>query len=201
MSDLTLHHYEFMQTPGSDRTLLMLHGTGGNEHSLRDLGRSIDASANLLSPRGNVLEHGMPRFFRRIAEGVFDEDDIRRRASDLSAWLQAARREHALTSIVAVGYSNGANIAAATLLMNLPGIDHAILIRAMAPFVNPPTAVSSSRVLLLSGTSDLICPAPTANKLATDLRATGASVQHQWLSAGHNLIREDLTKSQHWLST
>src|SRR4051794_7545172 len=120
-----VHRY----VPGrSTRTLLLLHGTGGNENDLLSLGRSLDPTAALLSPRGKVLENGMPRFFRRLAEGVFDEDDLRLRADELAGFVAEARQAYGLAAPVAVGFSNGANVAAAVLLAesgvkrNIPGV-------------------------------------------------------------------------------
>src|SRR5213593_2385004 len=121
----------------SDRTLLLLHGTGGNERDLVPLGRELDPNASLLSPRGKVLENGMPRFFRRLAEGVFDLEDLKTRTNELADFVTAAARHYKLASdhIVGVGYSNGANIAASMLLLR-PEIMHAaILFRAMVPLI------------------------------------------------------------------
>src|SRR5436309_7494947 len=123
--------HRFVPTPSAQQapTLLLLHGTGGNEHDLLDLGRMLDPAAALLSPRGQVLENGMPRFFRRLAEGVFDLDDLRRRTSELADFVDAARRTYDLgpTPPIAVGFSNGANIAASTLLLRPGTLDGARL--------------------------------------------------------------------------
>src|SRR5258707_15352404 len=115
MTELSfIHRFERGARPAS-RPLLILHGTGGNEDDLLPLGKAIAPGAPLLSVRGKVLEHGMPRFFRRLAEGVFDEDDVRRRAGELADFVDAARRHYGIAAPVALGYSNGANIAAAVL--------------------------------------------------------------------------------------
>src|SRR4030095_11369308 len=129
MTDFT---YRFIPGTG-DRTLLLLHGTGGNENDLLPLGRSIDPDAALLSPRGKILENGAPRFFRRLAEGVFDEEDVVRRAHELSDFIKAAIAEYRIESsqFVAVGYSNGANIAAAMILLGVGAFSRSILFRAM----------------------------------------------------------------------
>ncbi|MDP9254855.1 MAG: alpha/beta hydrolase, partial [Verrucomicrobiota bacterium] len=119
----------------SERTLLLLHGTGGNEHDLIPLGRELDPAAALLSPRGKVLENGMPRFFRRLAEGVFDLEDLKKRTHELADFVVAEtqHRKFAADQIVAVGYSNGANIAASMLLLRPEILRAAILFRAMVP--------------------------------------------------------------------
>src|SRR6266540_1154198 len=126
--------HEFV--PGTSHwTLLLLHGTGGNERDLIPLGRELDPNASLLSPRGKILENGMPRFFRRLAEGVFDLEDLKTRTNELADFVDAAMRHYELAAdhIVGVGYSNGANIAASILLLR-PKIMHAaILFRAMLP--------------------------------------------------------------------
>ncbi len=131
MTDFT---YRFI--PGTvDRTLLLLHGTGGNENDLLPLGRSIDPDASLLSPRGKVSENGAPRFFRRLAEGVFDEKDVVARAHELANFVSAAAKKHGfdLNTLVAIGYSNGANIASAMMLLGLLKFRGAILFRPMVP--------------------------------------------------------------------
>ena len=114
-----VHRYEPAAQPERP-PLLLLHGTGGDEHDLIPLGRMLAPGAALLSPRGKVLEGGMPRFFRRLAEGVFDEEDVRKRAHDLADFVETARAAYGLPAPVAVGFSNGANIAAALLLLR-PG--------------------------------------------------------------------------------
>src|SRR5438045_782402 len=114
-----IHRFVPASAGSTARTLLLLHGTGGNENDMIPLGRDLDPTAALLSPRGNVLENGMPRFFRRLAEGVFDEEDVIRRAQELADFVgvAAARYEFDSKRVTAVGYSNGANIAAAILLL------------------------------------------------------------------------------------
>src|SRR5437868_13185292 len=123
--------YRFIPGPG-DRTLLLLHGTGGNENDMIPLGRSIDRDASLLSPRGKVLENGAPRFFRRLAEGVFDEADVIARARELGAFVEAAAGRYGIDEkeLTAIGYSNGANIAAAMILLGAASFPQAILLRA-----------------------------------------------------------------------
>jgi phospholipase/carboxylesterase len=181
--------------------LLLLHGTGGDENDLLPLGTALSPGAALLSPRGQVLEHGMPRFFRRLAEGVFDEDDVRRRAAELGAFVTEARQRHGLAAPIAVGFSNGANIAAA-LLLTQPGVlAGAVLLRAMVPLSEPPAIdLKGKPVLILSGAADPIVPAANAAKLAAQLSQAGAEVTHRTLPAGHQLSQADVNLARDWLA-
>jgi phospholipase/carboxylesterase len=193
-----VHRFE----PGADaaRPLLLLHGTGGDEHDLLPLGRMVAPDAALLAPRGPVTENGMPRFFRRLAEGVFDEADLRRRTGDLAAFVAEARDRYGLGAPLALGFSNGANIAA-SLLMLRPGVlAGAVLIRPMVPFAEPPAADLGGRpVLILSGAMDPIVPAENARRLAAQLTAAGAAVEHRILPTGHGLSQADVSLAAAWL--
>lgn len=181
------------------RALLLLHGTGGDENDLLPLGQMIAPGAALLSPRGKVLENGMPRFFRRLAEGVFDHEDVVRRAHELADFVAATTRAHGLARPVAVGFSNGANIAAAMLLLRPEVLDGAVLIRAMVPLPDPPAAdLSGRRVLVLSGAMDPIVPEEQAAELAAQLSTAGAAVEHEVLPAGHGLTQVDVTLARRW---
>ena len=193
--------HEFV--PGnSNRTLLLLHGTGGNERDLIPLGRELDSNASLLSPRGKILENGMPRFFRRLAEGVFDLEDLKTRTHELADFVTASVRHYKLAAnhIVGVGYSNGANIAASMLLLR-PEIMHAaILFRAMVPLI-PETLpdLSSVRVWISAGDQDPIIPASEAKRLAELLRSAGADVTIRFAKAAHGLTSDDVTTARDWL--
>lgn len=180
--------------------LLLLHGTGGDENDLIPLGDMISPGSALLSPRGKVLEGGMPRFFRRLREGVFDEDDLRARAAELAGFIAQARAAYGLAAPIAVGFSNGANIAGA-LLLTQPGVlAGAVLMRAMVPLANPPAAdLAGKRVLLLSGAMDPIVPEENAARLAGQLRAARADLDHRVLPAGHGLSQADLTLARQWI--
>ncbi len=195
-----IHLYE----PGGDPArapLLLLHGTGGHERDLIGLGRAVAPGAALLSPRGKVLEGPMPRFFRRLAEGVFDEDDLRRRTHELADFIEASRARYGLQQPVAVGFSNGANIAASLLLLRPEVLAGAALLRAMSPFAQPPQAdLSGKRVLILSGAMDPIVPADDVGRLAKTLSGNGASVDHRTLPAGHGLSQPDIGLLQSWLA-
>lgn len=195
-----IHVYE----PGSDAgqpPLLLLHGTGGDERDLLGLGQAVAPGASLLSPRGKVLEGAMPRFFRRLAEGVFDEDDLRRRTHELADFVIWARERHGLPAPVAVGFSNGANIAASLLLLRPEVLAGAALLRAMSPFAKPLQAeLAGKRVLILSGAMDPIVRADDAERLAQTLSGNGASVDHRVLPAGHGLSQPDIGLLKGWLA-
>ncbi|MGV7034278.1 alpha/beta hydrolase [Methylobacterium symbioticum] len=195
-----IHRFE----PGTDRArapLLLLHGTGGDETDLLPLGRAVAPGASLLAPRGQVLEHGQPRFFRRLAEGVFDEADLRARVDDLARFVAEARAAYGLPAPVALGFSNGANIAAATLLLRPEALAGAALVRAMVPLAEPPeTDLGAKPVLILSGALDPIVPAANAQALAGQLARAGARVEHRTLPAGHGLGQADVTLLRSWLA-
>lgn len=201
MSDLGFIH-RFV--PGqSSRTLLLLHGTGGNEDDLLALGQAIDPAAALLSPRGKVLENGAPRFFRRLAEGVFDEADVVHRAKELSAFVEDAIRVYDIdaSNLVAVGYSNGANIAAAMLMLGLSQFSSAILFRAMVPLSNvqPRPDLRSVKVQLLAGKLDRIATPAIVGALAGLLRGAGAAVTVEIQTSGHELTSQDVAAAREWM--
>ena len=193
--------HEFV--PGnSKRTLLLLHGTGGNERDLIPLGRELDPEASLLSPRGKILENGMPRFFRRLAEGVFDLEDLKTRTNELADFVASAARHYKLSAddIVGVGYSNGANIAASMLLLRPEIMRAAILFRAMVPLVPDKLPdLSSVRVRIGAGDQDPIIPASETKRLAELLRHAGADVTIRFAKAGHGLTDPDVEAGKHWL--
>jgi predicted esterase len=194
--------HEFV--PGiSNRTLLLLHGTGGNERDLIPLGRELDPNASLLSPRGKVLENGMPRFFRRLAEGVFDLEDLKNRTNELADFVAAAAQHYgfAADKVVAAGYSNGANIAASMLLLRPEILSAAILFRAMVPLVpDKQPKLSSVRVWIGAGTDDPIIPTSETKRLAEFLRKAGADVTIRHFPTGHQLTRQDLEAARDWLT-
>ena len=189
--------------PGrSTRTLLLLHGTGGNETDLIPLGHQFDPDANLLSPRGKVLEDGMPRFFRRLAEGVFDEEDLIRRTHELADFVEQASAEYRLNrqNVLAVGYSNGANIAGSLLLLRPQTLAGAILLRPMVPIVPEPLPdLSGVPVLVVSGRYDPIVPADEAVELVQLLRKAGAEVDESLEHAGHGLTKATAEIARRWL--
>lgn len=200
MHDLGFIH-RFIPAERSGRPpLLLLHGTGGDENDLVPLGRQLSPGAALLSPRGKVMENGMPRFFRRLAEGVFDLADLKGRTLELAEFIAAARKAYDLAAPIAVGFSNGANIAASLLLTRADALSGALLMRAMLPF-EPQTLpdLAGKPVLLLSGSADPIIPAASRGRLVAVLQGAGADLTYKALPAGHNLTQDDLTLAAHWL--
>jgi phospholipase/carboxylesterase len=192
--------------PGEDvssPTLLLLHGTGGNEEDLIPLGQELAPGAAFLSPRGKVLEYGAPRFFRRLAEGVFDHEDLLFRTHELAEFVEAASEEYGFdpSKVVAVGYSNGANVAASTILLHPDLLQAAILFRAMVPFepdVLPD--LSGMPVFLAAGRIDRMIPPDNTQRLADILVEAGADADLRWRDTGHPLTYEEVGEAKAWLS-
>jgi predicted esterase len=184
-------------------TLLLLHGTGGNEDDLLPLGRELDPSASLLSPRGKILEGGrIPRFFRRVAEGVFDVDDLKFRTHELANFVEMASTVYSFNAskVIAVGYSNGANIAASMLLLRPQTLSGAILFRAMVPFVPDKIPdLSYKRIFMSSGLKDPIATKQEAESLASLLKQADADVVMEWQNSGHELTQHDIQTAKQWL--
>ncbi len=196
-------NFPHVYLPGkSDRTLLLLHGTGGSENDLIPLGRTLDPDAALLSPRGKVLENGMPRFFRRLAEGVFDEEDLINRTHELADFLGEMTDRHSLVPgrMIAVGYSNGANIASSMLLL-LPGtLGGAALLRGMLPLVPEVLPdLQNAPVLIAAGHQDPIVPSENVRRLATLLKNAGADVTLRFENAAHGLTSLTVETTKQWL--
>ena len=184
-------------------TLLLLHGTGGNEHDLLPLGRTLAPDAGRISPRGQVLEHGNARFFRRLAEGVFDLEDLQKRTHDLADFVAAAADAYGFDPrrVVAAGFSNGANVAASLLLLRPETLAGAILFRAMVPIVpDRLPALPATPVLLSNGTRDPMVTREETGRLSALLQRAGADVTRSWQSSGHDLTSGDLTDAAAWLS-
>ena len=202
MSPLSFQHrYEPPEQAERGDTVLLLHGTGGNENDLLPLGRAISPRASLLSPRGQVLEHGMPRFFRRLAEGVFDHEDLVARSNALADFVAGAARRYAFDAsrVVAAGFSNGANIAAAVMLLRPETLAGAILLRPMVPFVPEQLpSLAGRHVLVAAGRSDPVVPARQSEILAEMLRSAGAEVTLHWSPGAHGLDRSDLDAATEW---
>jgi phospholipase/carboxylesterase len=181
--------------------MLLLHGTGGNEDDLLPIGRMVAPGAALLSPRGKVLENGMPRFFRRLAEGVFDEEDLRMRAHELAGFIEMSRKEYGIAAPMALGYSNGANIAAAMMLLRPEALAGGVLLRAMVPFasVEPRVRLPGMPVLIISGARDPLIPQANAARLKALLEKADALVEHRILPGGHELSQADISLAREWL--
>jgi phospholipase/carboxylesterase len=184
-------------------TLLVLHGTGGDENDLLPLAQRIDPDAAILSPRGRVLEHGMPRYFRRIEEGVFDLEDLARRTIELADFVEAAASHYGfdVTQVFAVGYSNGANIAASLLLTRPEVLAGAILFRPMVPF-EPARPVDLARkpIRISAGRQDQIVPRALTDRLSEVLTQTGADVTAMWYDTGHALVPGEVTEAGEWFA-
>ncbi len=197
-----VHRFVPAPQPGNSPTLLLLHGTGGDENDLLPLGGALLPNTNLLSPRGKVLEHGMPRFFRRLAEGVFDQEDLRFRTQELAAFISASAVQYGFNSdhVIAVGYSNGANIAASLLLTQPERLAGAILFHPMVPFV-PETLpnLSGMPIFIGAGENDPIVPIANTEELAKLLQQGGADVSLHWHRGGHSLTQEEIQATQQWL--
>ncbi len=187
---------------GKSPTLLLLHGTGGTEQDLLDLGRLLAPGVAQLSPRGNVLENGMPRFFRRIAEGVFDIPDLKLRTNQLADFIDAASKTYEFdpTQVIAVGYSNGANIAASLLLLRPGTLAAAVLLRPMVPLV--PEALpdlGGTPIFISAGRADPIVAVSETERLEKLLQQAGATVTTHWQNGGHGLSQEDVREARTWL--
>ena len=186
-------------------TLLLLHGTGGDENDLIPIAKTLEiSSASILSVRGKVLENGMPRFFRRLAEGVFDIEDLKFRTNELADFIQNAswRYVFQLNSVTVIGYSNGANIAASVLLLRPGSLSNAILFRPMIPLV-PDTLpdLSDKHILISAGLHDPIIPRHQTEDLVDFLGNAGANISVQWQNSGHELTQREVIAVKEWVGS
>ncbi len=200
--------YHHIFQPGRDPAatpLLLLHGTGGNERDLLPLSRTLSPGAAVLSPRGDVSEHGANRFFARLAEGVFDPAEVTRRTHALADFLSAACKHYGLdpARLTAVGFSNGANIAATLLQIRPAALGGAVLLRSMVALDQPatPASLTGKRVLMLNGNADPIVPLDHPPRLTALLQVGGAEVTQQMVHATHGLVAADLTAAKSWLTS
>lgn len=203
-ADLGFSHRFVPATIPSTSILLLLHGTGGNENDLVPLGQALAPGAALLSPRGQVLENGMPRFFRRLAEGVFDLDDLIRRTDELVGFVGAAAKAYQLdaSKVIAVGYSNGANIAASLLLLRPGVLAGAILFHPMVPIEPEPLPdLTGTAVFIGAGRSDPLVAASETERLSTLLQKCGAVVTQSWQPGGHQLNQQEVNAAREWLGS
>ncbi len=197
------HNYLPGDRDGSGITLLLLHGTGGNEDDLIPLGQQLLPGAAILSPRGKISEHGAPRFFRRLAEGVFDHEDLVFRTHELADFVEQAADQYGIDRqrLVAVGYSNGANIAASLMLLHPGLLRAAVLFRAMVPFEPEETPdLTGMPVFLAAGRRDTMITPDNTERLAAILQEAGADLDLRWKNVGHPLTYEELEEAREWLS-
>ncbi len=201
--DAFIHEYIKANNPDNDMTIVALHGTGGDEHDLIPIAQKLGGGAAIISPRGKVNEGGMNRFFVRFASGVFDEKDIIRQADDLAEFLLGAaiRYKRPIDQFAALGYSNGANIAAALLLLRSEVFSRVILLRPMLPLLHPdPIDLNDKEVLIVRGTRDKVIPYQSTDQLIQILINCGAQVDVKEIEAGHELTSEDLQIVSQWLA-
>ena len=197
-----IHVFEPPASPGGP-ILLLLHGTGGNEHDLVPLAGVLLPGAGVLSPRGKVLERGMPRFFRRLAEGVFDVEDLKLRTAELADFITATAAERGFSTrdVIAVGFSNGANIAGALLLLRPEILGAAVLFRAMVPLMpEKQPKIPSTPVLISNGKMDPLVSLEDTERLAALLRFAGADVTLSWQNSGHDLTERDVITAREWVA-
>jgi phospholipase/carboxylesterase len=201
--DLGFVHRYLPGDEESSPTLLLLHGTGGSEEDLIPLGQDLAPDAAILSPRGKVSEYGAARFFRRLAEGVFDHEDLLFRTHELAEFVEAAAEEYDFdrSRIVAVGYSNGANVAGSTILLYPGLLRAAVLLRPMVPFEPEVTPdLSGMSVFMAAGRMDRMIPQDNTQRLANILAEAGADVDLRWRDAGHPLTYEEVSEAKEWLA-
>ena len=202
----TSFHHVFKDAPkpaDDGRTVVTLHGTGGNEHDLVRFAEGLAATSAILSPRGRILENGMPRFFKRLSDNVFDEADVIQRAHELSDFLMeaAVRYGRKPAQMTALGYSNGANMAAAILLLRPEVFSSAVLLRPMLPLQKQSLPdLKGKAILILKGAQDAIIPSDSTDQLVSSLQQAGAEVITRTIAAGHEIKRQDIDTISDWLS-
>jgi predicted esterase len=198
-----IHRFVPAEDSASGETLVVLHGTGGNENDLVEIGQAIAPGAAILSPRGKVLENGAPRFFKRLAEGVFDPKEVRSRAEELARFIRAAITKYDLDAnrIYALGYSNGANVASTMMFIEPRLFQGAILFRPMLVFEPPERGdLSSVSVFISAGRIDSVVPVSSVEKLAELFELSRAEVTLKWQSVGHNLVPGEAREAADWLA-
>lgn len=198
-----IYRYEPADAKAGSTTLLLLHGTGGDENDLIPLGRALLPGAGMLSPRGKVLEGGAPRFFRRIREGVFDQEDLARRTEELAQFIDAAAAKYDLDKehIIAVGFSNGANIAGGLLLRRADVLRKAVLLSPMVPFEPDPLPdLSETSVFIGAGRADPLVSLEQVDRLADLLRRAGAAATLHWTPGGHAISEDEVDAARRWIS-
>lgn len=198
-----IHRFVPAEDQASGETLLVLHGTGGNENDLVGIGQTIAPGAAILSPRGKVLENGAPRFFKRLAEGVFDPKEVRSRAEELARFIRASIRKYGLETsrIYALGYSNGANIASTVMFIQPELLQGAVLFRPMLVYEPEELGdLSAAGVFISAGRMDPIVPMKSVERLVDLFESSHAEVTLKWQSAGHNLVPSEVREASDWLA-
>ncbi|HTD83699.1 MAG TPA: alpha/beta hydrolase [Gemmatimonadaceae bacterium] len=198
-----IHRFVAAGDSASEETLLVLHGTGGDENDLIGIGQAVAPGAAILSPRGNVLENGAPRFFRRISEGVFDPKEVRSRAEELARFIRAAVITYGLDPerMFALGYSNGANIASTVMLIEPGVLQSSILLRPMLVYEpNEEKDLSGSAVFISAGRMDPIVPTTSVERLAALFESSHADVTLKWQLGGHSLVPSEVREAAEWLN-
>jgi phospholipase/carboxylesterase len=198
-----IHRFVPAEDKASAETLVVLHGTGGDENDLIGIGQRIAPGAAILSPRGNVLENGAPRFFKRLAEGVFDPKELRSRGEELARFIRAAISQYELNPerIFALGFSNGANVASTVMFIEPRLLRGAILLRPMVVFeLDEPPDLSAAGVLISAGRMDPIVPTESVERLVELFEASHAEVTLKWQLGGHNLLPSEIREAAEWLA-
>jgi phospholipase/carboxylesterase len=198
-----IHRFVPAQDTSSAETLVVLHGTGGDENDLIGIGQAIAPGTNILSPRGNVLENGAPRFFKRLAEGKFDPIEVKSRGEELIRFIRAAISKYRLNPerVFALGYSNGANVASTMMFIEPELLRGAILLRPMVVFEpSERPDLSDAGILISAGRMDPIVPTTSVDRLAELFAASHAEVTLKWQLAGHNLLPSEVHEAADWLA-
>jgi phospholipase/carboxylesterase len=198
-----IHRFVPAEDKTSAETLVVLHGTGGDENDLIGIGQAIAPGAAILSPRGNVLENGAPRFFKRLAEGVFDPKEVHSRGDELSRFIRAAISRYGLNPerVFALGYSNGANIASTVMFIDPELLRGAIMFRPMMVFEpDERPDLSTAGVFISAGRMDPIVPVKSVERLVELFEASRAEVTLKWQLAGHNLLPSEIRDATDWLA-
>lgn len=196
-----MQHY-FKSGGVKQPVFILLHGTGGDEKSLLDLGFELDNKATLFGIKGNVVEQGMPRYFRRLAESVYDEDDLRARGEELHQFIldHSVNYGFDLDDVVLIGYSNGANIALHLMLNYSEMYQKGVLFHPMYPVSDiPKNDLSHQRILLTSGLQDPIVPQSESKFVLDLLKEREAQVIHFETKSGHQLLWEEVQAAKEFL--
>ncbi|MET0979630.1 MAG: alpha/beta hydrolase [Candidatus Saccharimonadales bacterium] len=201
---IKIHNYTYSSHLGTNkRTLLLLHGVGGNENDMSQVGQLIDPDASRISPKGKVVINGYARYFTRRDDASFNPTEVDHETNDLARFIDAAQEQHHLTDsqLIAVGYSNGANMIASLLAKHPTLIKKAILFRGMLPVIfSEHPDLNGVDILLVNGKDDSIMDKARVTQLSAFLTDHGATVSLHWIAAGHQLTSEDIALAVQWLA-